>query len=161
MIGPALWTVTVAVPLDTFGTLVLAVIVVVPTVAPVTGTVAVVLFAAIKTEAGSVTTPAGLALKFTVRAAGVAAESVSVRFCVATPVIVGFCGLKFIAAPTWTAWLPVVYAGADALIVAVPKFTPVICGCVAGCVCLAGIITDAGEIVSVDESLLDSVTVTA
>jgi hypothetical protein len=97
---PALWTVTAAIPLDTFGTLVLAVMLAVPTLTPVTGTVTVVAFAAIETEAGTVTTPGGVALRFTVSAAGVAAESESVRFCVATPVIVKSCGLKLSAAPT-------------------------------------------------------------
>jgi len=43
---------------------------------------------------------------------------------------------------------------------AVPKLTPVTCGCVAGVVAPAAIVTVAGETVSFDVSLLASVTVT-
>ncbi len=50
--------------------------------------------------------------------------------------------------------------GAEALIVAVPKFTPVICGGAAGAVAPAAMNTMAGAIVTFDGSLLVKVTVT-
>jgi hypothetical protein len=52
------------------------------------------------------------------------------------------------------------YPVAEAVIVVVPKFTPVACGWTAGCVCPAGITIFAGAIVTFDVSALESATVT-
>ena len=51
--------------------------------------------------------------------------------------------------------------GAEALMFADPKLTPVTCGCVAGVVCPAAILTLAGDTVTLVVSLLLSVTVRA
>src|SRR5579884_3549696 len=81
-----LCTVTDAVAFGIFGAAAVAVMVVPPTAAPVIGSVAVVAFFAIVTEAGMLTTPVGLELRFTVRADGAGADKVSVAFWVAVPV---------------------------------------------------------------------------
>ena len=90
-------------PLDTLAAVELAVIVVVPAPAAVTGTVAVVAFAAIVTDEGNDTTPEILELRFTVRAEGAGAERVTVRFCVTGPVSVTGVGDSVSFAPTVTA----------------------------------------------------------
>jgi hypothetical protein len=87
-IVPALCTVTLVVPLEILGEPALAVIVVVPRLTGVAVTVALVCPAAIVTVEGMVTTPEGLALKFTVRAEGAGADKVTVRVPLPGPVSV-------------------------------------------------------------------------
>jgi len=69
-------------------------------------------------------------------------------------------GEKIIVAVTCTCSLSPTKPGADALMVAVPKLTPVICGWVAGVVDLDGMNTVEGDMVTFVVSLLASVTVT-
>jgi len=88
-----------------FGEVVLALIVAVPGATPVTATVAAVAPCAIVTVVGTVTTPVGVALIFTVRLAGAGADSVSVRFWVPTPEIVAVDGVKLSVALPCTVWL--------------------------------------------------------
>ena len=103
--------------------------VVVPAATLLTGTFAVVALCAIVTVAGVVTTPAVFALTLTNRPPdGAGAERVSVKFCEPGPVRVRVGGESVSFAPTVTDWLPFAYPGADAVIVADPKFTPVTCG---------------------------------
>ena len=73
---------------DTLGVAELAVIVVVPALAPFRVTVAVVAFCAMVTVCGIVTTPAGLALRVTDMTDGAGADNVSVKFFVSGPFIV-------------------------------------------------------------------------
>jgi hypothetical protein len=61
-----------------------------------------------------------LELRFTVKAAGVAAESVRVKFCVPTPENVMLVVDGVIVAFTVTFWLLAVYTGEDAVIIADP-----------------------------------------
>src|SRR5579884_2528808 len=152
-------TVTAAVALGVFGAVAVAVMVVPPTLTPVIGSGAVVAFLAIVTDAGTLTTPVGLALRLTVRAAGAGADRVSVAFWVVVPVIEIGVGVIVMLAPTCTVWLPVRYVLAAARMDAEPKFTPVTCGCVAGCVCPVAMVTLAGETVTFARALLDSATV--
>jgi hypothetical protein len=93
----------VVVALETFGVVVLAVIVVVPTATAVTGTVTDLAFWAMVTDAGTVTMPVWLALKFTVMGEGAGADRFNVTFCVAGPVMVIDDALKLRAAATFTA----------------------------------------------------------
>ena len=79
----------------TFGEVAAAVTVAVPGATPVTCTIAVVAFCAIWTDAGTVTTPVGLAVRFTVMPpAGAAVGSVSVKSFVSRPVIERLGGAK-------------------------------------------------------------------
>ena len=105
----------------------LAVIVVVPAEAPVTANVAVVAPAAIVAVAGIVTTPAALLAKLTTRPpTGAGADSVSVRFCGVPPTRVRVAGERLSVAPTFTAWLSLVYPPVPlAVIVEDPKLMPV------------------------------------
>ena len=100
-IPPAVTTLTLAVVLAMEGAL--ALITVLPTCTPVTGTLTLVAPAANVTVAGTVAI-AGLAeLRFTVRpAAGAGPDSVSVRFCVVGPTMVRLLGEKPMLAVTWT-----------------------------------------------------------
>jgi len=145
---------------ETFGVVVEAVMVVFPTPAPVTGTVTDVAFWAMVTDDGIVTMPLAPAVRLTVSGEGAGADRVRVRFWVTGPVIVTEGWLKLRLAATLTVCVPVWKPGAEALIEADPKFTPVTVGWVAGCVCPAAIVTVPGEIVSFVGSLLVSVTVT-
>jgi hypothetical protein len=98
--GPAVTTVTLAVA-SGINVVALAWITAEPKPLPVTGTLAVVAPLANVTVAGTVATDVLLELRFTVvPAAGAAAESVSVRFCVFKPVIVADVGLKVTVAVT-------------------------------------------------------------
>ena len=91
----------VAVPLVMFAAL--AVIVAVPGATPVTGTVAVVPFAAMFTETGTVAAAVLLEVRPTVKPpAGAGPDSVTVRFCVPVPVMVVLVGLKLRLAVTAT-----------------------------------------------------------
>jgi hypothetical protein len=120
------FTVTDAVAPPTFGALAVAVIVVEPIPVPATGTVVLVVFAAKETAGGTLATPGLLDASVTVRpVAGAGAESVSVRFCVALPVMLRLEGENDNVPLTCTVELPEVKPGADAVMVADPKFTPV------------------------------------
>src|SRR5207237_1360577 len=139
----------------------LAWITVVPGATPVTGTFALIAFAAIITVPGTVATPGLVELRLTVRPpAGAALESVSVKFCVVVPEIVRFCGEKPMVAVTWTVPEAGEYPVAVALILAVPKATPVTCGCIAGAVCPTATEIVDGLMVTFAESLLVNVMVT-
>src|SRR5581483_1523912 len=74
LMEPSALTVTPAVPLVTFAVVVLAVMVVTPAATPPTCTGALLAFAGIVTDAGTLTIPAGLALRFTVICTGVGAD---------------------------------------------------------------------------------------
>jgi hypothetical protein len=105
---PADCTVTVAVPFVTFGMLAAeAVMVAVPRLRPVTGTEALVAPCAIVTVEGTDTTPEGTALRLTVMAAGAGADNVTVRFSVASPVMVEVCWVKLKDPLTATFAVPV------------------------------------------------------
>ena len=79
----------------------LAWIVVVPAPTPVTGTMALVAFAAKFTVSGTVATAGLLELKLMIRPpVGAGADSVNVRFCVAVPVIDRLVGEKLAARAT-------------------------------------------------------------
>lgn len=136
-------------------------IVVVPFPAPVTGTLALVLFAAIMTDAGTVATAGFVELRLTGKPpAGAGPESVSIRFCVAVPAIVRFCGEKLSDAVTCTDWVAEPKPGADAVMVAGPTPTPLIRGWVAGAFDPAGILTFVTESVARDALLVVRDTVT-
>lgn len=64
------------------------------------------------------------------------------------------------AAATLTACTPFAYPEADAVMLAVPKLTPVICGCTAAWVWPDATVTVEGEILTFVLSELISVTVT-
>ena len=116
-----------------------------PNATLVTGTVTLVAFGAIVTVAGTVATVGVVELRVTTRPAGGAgADSVSVRFWVAIPVIVALEGKKLSVAFTTTDALVEVYPGADAVIFAVPKLIPLSSGCVLGVICPAGMKTLVG-----------------
>jgi hypothetical protein len=126
---PGELTVTVAVALVTLGVAALAVIVVVPSAAPVTEMFAVVAPAAIVEEPAIVTTPAGLSASVTFSPPpGAGADKVRVSVLVSVPEMLRVCGEKLNEPATVTGWLEEVYPGADAVIEAVPKLTPVTCG---------------------------------
>jgi hypothetical protein len=105
---PPLCTVTLVVPLETLDRLELAVMVAVPRLAPVTGTEALVAPSAIVTVEGTDTTPEGTALRLTVMAAGAGADNVTVRFSVASPVMVEVCWVKLKDPLTATLAVPAV-----------------------------------------------------
>ena len=121
-----------------------------PTDTPVTGTFTRVAFDPKLTLAGTVATFGLLELKLTVRPPAKGADKVSVRLCVAAPVIERLTGEKLmVGAPkvpppdppedppdeppelTCTVWLAGVKPGAAALRMADPAFTPVNVGAVA------------------------------
>src|SRR5581483_10331382 len=91
--------------------------------------------------------------------AGAGPDKFRARFCVA-PFITDAVGFANAMLPV-TDTLPLfpLKPGADALIVAVPKFTPVTCGCVAGVFCPAAIETVTGDTLAVVGLLLESDTV--
>ena len=101
---PPLCTVTVAVALVTLGAVLDAVMVVVPTLSPVTGTLTEVAPCEMVTLAGMLSTPDVLVLRLIVNADGAAADKFKIRFWVADPAIVIDEGLKLSAAPTTTIW---------------------------------------------------------
>jgi hypothetical protein len=132
-----------------------------PCATPVTGTVAVVAPAAKVTVAGTVAAAVLLELRLTVTPpVGAAADKVSVKFCVAVPIMLRLDGEKPTVAVTWTAALAPSKPGAEALIFAVPRLMPLICGCTAGAIWPAAMATLDGVTVTFEESLEDSVTVT-
>ena len=158
-IAPRTATVTVAVVSGRFGKE-LAWIVAVPAAMLVTGTLTLVEPPGMVTVAGTVATLVLLELRLTVTPLlGAGDDRVSVRFCVAIPLIVRVGGVKLSDAVTSTEPLSLANPGADAVIVADPKLTPVTCGCTAGVVWPAGMITVAGETVTFGE-LDTKVTVT-
>lgn len=95
----------------------------------------------------------------TIPPAGAGAERVNVRVLVSVPESVRLGGEKEIVAVTWTLLVVEVYAGALAVMFAVPRSFPVNCGAVAGWVCPASMMTLDGEIATFGRSL-DNVTVT-
>jgi hypothetical protein len=160
-IAPLPCTVTVAVPFETFGETVLAVIVVDPTATPVTEIVVVLNPGPMFAVAGMLMIPAVLLAKVTnTPPAGAGADSVRIRGCDAVPVSVKVAGEKVSVAPTVTFWLVVPKPGAVAVIEDDPKATPVTLGCVGGCVRPAETVTVAGEMVTFVGSLLVKVTIT-
>ncbi len=120
-------TVTLAVVLATPGAP--AVTVADPAPPPITGTATLFPFAGMVTVAGTVATPALSELRLIVRAVEVVPERLSVRFCVPVPAIV-MLPEKPSAAVTFTGALAgeKLEFGADAVMVADPTPTPLICG---------------------------------
>jgi hypothetical protein len=122
----------------------LAMTIVLPTLAAVTGTVAVVAFCAILTDAGIVMMAVGLALRLTTAPPGGAGiESEIVRFCVMASRMVSVCGVKPNAAATTTVALAGVYPRADPTTLLVPTANGVTITVVVAD--LAGTITDEGS----------------
>jgi hypothetical protein len=78
---------------------------------------------------------------------------------VAIPANVRLVGEKAAVAVTLTGWVAGVKPGADAVIFAEPRLTPLTWGCVAGVVALARMKTLVGAMVTLVASLEDSVTV--
>lgn len=150
-----------AVALETVGTFELAVIVVEPGARPVIGTSTLLAFAGNVTVSGTVAAPVFDELKLITKLVGAATDKLKATFCVAPVVTVVVPAGKLIVAPTVTVGLTGIgmYPTADTVIVAVPKFTPLTWGCVAGVVAPPAIKTD-GVTVAVDGSLLLRVTVT-
>jgi hypothetical protein len=110
----------------------LAVIVTDPPDTPVTGTDRLVTPVAKVAVAGTVATVASPDFRLTTSAAGAGADRLSVRFCVAVPLIVRLRGEKFIVGlvgvtppVTCTCPLAIAYPGAEAVIVADPALLPV------------------------------------
>ena len=121
-----------------------------PGATPVTGTLALVALAAKVTLVGTVAAAALLEVRLNVNPeAGAGTDKLSARLCVAVPVMVAVEGEKLMLAPTFTGWLDDPNPGADAVIVALPKLTPVTCGCVAGVVDPWAMKTLAGDIETV------------
>jgi len=159
-IAPALCTVTLAVASGMLGEE-LAWITELPKASAVTGTATVVAPSVNVTVGGTVATAWFDELRLIVTPPdGAGAESVSVRFCVPSPLIVTSCGVKLTVAVTDASAEAGVYAGAEALMFAVPRPTPVTIGWDAGVVCPAPMVTVDGEIVTFEASLLFRVTVT-
>lgn len=138
-------------------------IVTAPAATPVTGTVTVPEPAAQSTVAGTVATPALLELRLTVRSLAGGGDRFSVRFWVVPALMVTPpTGEKKLPPPlalTCTRELPGAKPGADAVMLADPGLTPLICGWVAGTLALAAMKT-LGVTVTVEESLLVNETVT-
>ena len=152
-------TVTLAVASAIFGGA-LAWITADPPPTPVTGTIALVEFAAKVTDGGTVATPVLLELRLTFRAVGAGAARFSVRFCVAPPRMVTVPGGKLIVSVTRACAVAEPNAGVDAVMFADPTLMPVTCGWAAGVVVPAAMKTLAGFTVALAESLLVRVTVT-
>jgi hypothetical protein len=125
IMSAAVLTVTFAVASVRLGAL--ARITDVPGATPVTDTVTVVSFSGMLTVGeATVATPVLLELTLNVKPpAGAGPDKVSVRFCVAVPLMARFCGVKLMVAVTWTSLLAVVYRADEALMAAVPRFMPV------------------------------------
>ena len=154
LISTWLLTVTFAVASVRFG--LLAWITAEPGATPVTATVVVVKPAAI-VAVDEPTVAALVLVELTVKFIppnGAGPERVNVRFWVVVPVIAREAGEKLMLPVTCTDLLVEVYAGALAVMLAVPRFLPVTCGATAGCVCPAGTVTVAGETPTLRESLL-------
>jgi hypothetical protein len=107
----------------------LAVIVADPAATPVTGTATLVVFAPKLTVGGALATPALLELRLIVNPPpGAGADRISVRFCVAVPVIVRLAGEKLMVIPAAVPEVTCTLAGgnplADAVMIADPALTP-------------------------------------
>jgi hypothetical protein len=154
LISTWLPTVTFAVASVRFGFL--AWITAEPGATPVTATVVVIAPAAI-VAVDEPTVAALVLVELTLKVIppkGAGPERVNVRFCVPVPVIAREAGEKLMLPVTCTDLLVEVYAGALAVMLAVPRFWPVTCGATAGCVCRAAMVTVAGETPTLGESLL-------
>jgi hypothetical protein len=106
--APPLCTVTLVLPLEILDVLELAVMVADPGLTAVTGTVALVAPCAITTVEGTDTIPEGTALRLTVITAGAGADRVTVRFSLASPVMVEVGCVKLNAPLTVTFAEPMV-----------------------------------------------------
>ena len=135
----------------------LAWIIAAPGMPPVTNTLVEVAFAAKLTVDGTAATEGFEELMLIVNPpAGAGADRLSVNAWEPAVAIVALFGEKPILPVTATAWLEEVYPEAEAAILALPTFTPVTWGCVAGVVWPAEIVTVDGEIVTLELSLLVS-----
>src|ERR1039458_10127301 len=102
----------------------------VPMAMPVTGTVTLVLVAAKVTVVGTVTAAGLLELILTTRQIGRAGpERFSVKSCVPFTPIVRVCCWKLRVAATCTAFVSPKKPGAEALMLADPRLTPLTAGC--------------------------------
>jgi hypothetical protein len=143
----------------------LAVMVAVPVDTPVTGTRALVESALMLTVGGTAATSGLLDVSFTTKPLeGAGAGSNSVRLCVDVPLIIRLAGEKLIAAAepnvTCTTWLVDAKPNADAVMVADPAPRPSTSGTTLDFIALCGMITAVGITVTVEVSLLFSVTYT-
>jgi hypothetical protein len=160
LMPPKSTTVTVAVISGKVGSA-LACITAGPGATPLTGRGTVVALGANTTVLGTVATVVSLEVVLTVSPlAGAGADRFNVRFWVAFLARVRAGEAKLSPAPTVTVALAPVKPEAEALMVAVPKLTPVTLGCVAGVVVPCEMKTSAGDIVALDVSLLERWTVT-
>lgn len=100
VIPPNVVTVMEAVPLPMLGVVVLAVMVAAPVVPAVTGTVTLVVFAAMVTDAGTLATDGLVELRLTTTAELEALEIESVRFCEPPVPMVELFGVKLSTAET-------------------------------------------------------------
>ena len=117
--------------------------------------------AAKATVTGTLAIVVSLELRLIVRPPGGAgAERFSVRFWVATPVIVNVVGKKLRVSATFKFKLPAVYPGAETVRVADPKFTPFTCGGGDGVFCPLAMVMLLDETETVVGSLLVRVTAT-
>ena len=127
-IAPTFTTFTVAVVSASAGAL--AWITDVPTAMPVTGTVTLFLVAAKVTVVGTVTEAGLLELILTTRPlAGAGPERFSVKSCVPFTPIVRVCCWKLRLAATCTVFVSPKKPGAEALMSADPRLTPLTLGC--------------------------------
>jgi len=105
---------------------------VVPAPTALTGIVTDVAFAGKEMEGATVATPGASELSETTSPAGAGALSFRVRLPVAFVPRVKLGGEKLSVAETLMACVSDSSPGADAVMLATPKFTPVTCGCLAG-----------------------------
>jgi hypothetical protein len=138
-----------------FGAAVLAVMIAVPRITPVTGTLTVVAPAAKLTLAGTVATVGVSETRLIVKPpAGAPPDRFRTAFWVPVPVTVMLDCAKLMVAFTCTVALAEVIPLPEALMFAEPVLTPVTVGWLAGAVWPARIVILAGEIVSLVVSLL-------
>ena len=141
----------------------LAVIVAEPAATPVTGTATLVVFAPKLTVGAALATPALLELRLIVNPPdGAGPDRISVRFCVAVPVIVRLAGEKLMvvvpgAVPEVTCTLAGGNPLADAVMIADPALTPLTVAARLIDVAPCGIKIFAGATVTLEGSLLVSV----
>lgn len=151
MIEPRFATVIVALAPVTFGEVVEAVMVAVPGFPAVTVIVSDVAAAGKKTLDGTDAIRESLDVRFTVIPPGDGAgtDRFSVRLFLAPSPRVSVFGVNDSPAATVTGSVSPRKLAADAVIFAVPKLTPVICGWVSGVVARAGMNTVAGAILTI------------
>src|SRR5579884_1003666 len=127
---------------------------------PFTVTFALCPLAGIVTEAGTVATAVLSEMSVTFSGLSVFAGRLSVTICDPPGPSAISCGVKASDAVTFTAPVPGANPVAEAVMVALPGLMPVTWGCVAGAVAPAAMVTEFGETLTTELSLLDRLTVT-